>query len=88
MQEYEKHTLELIGKAVEYAMKERGINKTKLEKLSGVSRTIIYKIIRGEGYEITSLIRVLRHLQVHIEMSLMSEENNIHTMGGIKPSQN
>jgi predicted transcriptional regulator len=85
---YEEIALEKIGKAIDICMKERKINIQQLETLSGVSRTIIYKILRGQSYQISSLIRVMRYLQVHIELSLMSEDNNIMTMGGHKPSQN
>jgi predicted transcriptional regulator len=86
--EYEKTALIQIGKFIDEAITERGFNYSTLEKASGVSRTIIYKIVRGENYEIGSLIKVMRYLQIHIEMSLMSAENNIFTMGGNKPSDN
>tara|TARA_R110001599_G_scaffold332511_1_gene547973 strand:- start:22255 stop:22518 length:264 start_codon:yes stop_codon:yes gene_type:complete len=86
--EYEQIALKQIGKFIESAMKDRAFGINKLERQSQVSKTIIYKIIRGENYEITSLIRVMRCLQIHLEMSLMSADNNIHTMGGNKPSLN
>lgn len=86
--EYESTALQLIGKAMVTAMKERGYGKDLLARESGVSKTIIYKILRGENYEITSLIRVMRVLQIHIELSLMGADNNIHTMGGNKPRKN
>lgn len=79
--EYEQHARELIGNAIAHCMKERNMGKERLERESGVSKTIIYKILRGDNYEITSLIRVMRILQVHIELSLMSGDNNVITMG-------
>jgi len=88
MDEYNKEALKRIGQGVEYAMKERGYNISTLSEASGVARNSIYKIIRGDNYAITILIEVMRILQVHIEMSLMSAENNIHTMDGNKSSQN
>ena len=88
MDEYNTEALKRIGQAVEYAMKERGYNISTLSEASGVARNSIYKIIRGENYAITILIEVLRILQVHIEMSLMTADNNIHTMAGNKPSKN
>lgn len=86
--EYEQTALKRIGSAMAIAMKERGYGKDSLASESGVSKTIIYKILRGENYEITSLIRVMRVLQIHIELSLMSADNNIHTMGGNAPGKN
>lgn len=88
MTEYETHVLSLIGKAMKGAMIDRKITVTQLEKQSGVSKMIIYKIFDGKNYEITSLIRVMRILQIHLELSLMSETKNIYTMGGDKPSMN
>lgn len=86
--EYEQVARAQIGKFINQAIKDRGFNKDSLERASGVSKTIIYKIIKGENYEITSLIRVMRCLQIHLEMSLMSADNNIHAMVGNKPSLN
>ena len=87
-EEYEDIALGQLGEAMRYAIKERGISINELERVSGVSKTIIYKILRGQGYQIKSLIRIMRHLQIHLEMSLMDEQKNIHTMGGNKPSMN
>ena len=69
-------------------MDDRHYGINQLERESGVSKTIIYKILRGKNYEITSLIKIMRILEVHLEMSLMDADNNIHTMGGEKPSKN
>ena len=88
--EYEEIALKKIGEAMRYALKERGMSINRLERESGVNKVIIYKIFRGQGYEIKSLIRIMRVLQIHIEMSLLSAENNIWTMvmDGTKPSNN
>lgn len=85
---YEDVVLQKIGEAIGICIKDRGYSMNQLARDSSVSKPIIYKILKGEGYEIKSLIRVMRVLQVHLEMSLMSETNNIHTMGGNKPSLN
>lgn len=86
--EYEEIALKKIGEDMQYAMKERRISLYRLEKESGVSKTIIYKILRGQGYEIKSLIRIMRVLQIHLEISLLSAENNNLTMSGIKLGNN
>ena len=88
MTEFEKIALEKIGKAIKLIIDERVINIRELSRKSEVSPTIIYNIINGKDYQMTSFIKVCRILQVHFEMSLLSEENNIYTMGGQKPSQN
>jgi len=84
---YEEIALEAIAKAIEIAMDERKLTKTDLERKSGVSRTIIYKILRKRSgtYDIVSLVRVMRQLQIHIDFSLMDETNNNFP---VKPSQN
>lgn len=85
---YEELALKKIGEAVSFAMKERKKSFYQLAAESGVSRTIIYKIVNGEGYEIKSLIRLLAVLQVHLEMSLLGPDNNVFTMAGKPPTLN
>lgn len=85
---YEDLALQKIGEAIQMAVDDRHFSLAKLERESGVSKTILYKIIRGQGYEIRSLVRVMRALQIHMELSLMSEENNIFTQISQKPSKN
>ena len=89
MEEYTKAALELFGKSIELGIEERKTNINALSKASDVSRTIIYKILEGsDTYSIESYIKLARTLQIHIEFSMMSATNNIHTMTGNKPSEN
>ena len=89
MEEYTKAALELFGKSIELGIEERKTNINALSKASGVSRTIIYKIIEGtDTYSIDSYIKLARILKIHIDFSLMSADNNIHTSTGNKPSMN
>jgi predicted transcriptional regulator len=88
MDEYTEEALKRIGQGIKIMMNDRGYGINALERDSGVSKTIIYKILRGENYEIGSLIKVMRFLKVHLEMSLMEADNNVFTMGGNKPSPN
>lgn len=82
---HEEIVLEYIAKAMKYAILERKYSVNRLSLESGVSRTIITKILKGENYEMNSIIRVMRILQIHLEISLMSPDNNIHTMAGQSP---
>lgn len=88
MEEYEKTVLQLFAKAIKMAIEERKTNISQLSIKSGVSRSNIYKILNGQNYEIIPLIKIMRILQIHLEFSLMSADNNIHTMGGGKPNYN
>lgn len=75
--EYEQIVREKIGEAIQYAMTERKMNMSELERRSGVSRTIIYKIVKGGQYQIDGLIKVMRHLNIHLDLSLMDSDNNV-----------
>jgi len=89
MEKYTKEALELFGASIQMAIDERKINISELAEKSGVSRSTLYAILRAEKtYSIDSYIKVARVLQIHIEFSLMSADNNIHTMGGHKPNLN
>uniref|UniRef100_UPI0040484D69 helix-turn-helix domain-containing protein n=1 Tax=Roseivirga sp. TaxID=1964215 RepID=UPI0040484D69 len=74
---YEQIALQKIGEAIQIAIKERNISINQLERDSLVSKTIIYKVLKGQNYEITSLIKIMRHLNMHLEFSLMSAKENI-----------
>jgi DNA-binding phage protein len=74
---YEEIIRQKIGEFITIAMKEREIGLNKLQELSGVNRTIIYKIKRGENYEINSLIKIMRILNIHLEFQLLDADNNI-----------
>jgi predicted transcriptional regulator len=88
MKDYEKLALSLFSEAIKMGMEEREIGINKLAELTELSKNSIYKVLRGENYEITVLIKIMRQLKIHLEFSLMSESNNIHTMGGDSPSLN
>jgi predicted transcriptional regulator len=79
MNEYETTVLELIGKGIQATMHERKIGINKLTELTGLSKNSIYKVLRGENYEINVLIKIMRQLQLHIELSLLEWGNNIYT---------
>jgi len=85
---YEDVAKQKMGEFLADALKERGMSINRLEKESSVSKTIIYKVLRGENYEINSLLRIMGKLQIHLEFSLMSADNNVLTMGDQKPSNN
>jgi predicted transcriptional regulator len=87
-QQYLTTAKKKIGEAIAFAIKERGYTKDRLAQESGVSKTIIYKVLRGQNYEINAIVRIMRVLQMHLEMSLMSADNNVHTMTGNKPPKN
>ena len=85
---YEKEALKKFSSAIRMGLDKRKMSIRELSKRSGVSRTIIYKVLNAENYEIRVFIKLCRVLQIHIEFSLMSAGNNIHTMGGDKPEMN
>lgn len=89
MDEYTQKALELFGESIKMGMKERGTNVNALSKMTGLSRTTVYAVVNGsDSYNIESYIKLARALQIHIEFSMMSADNNIHTMGGDKPNMN
>lgn len=88
MNKYDKAVLKLFSDGIKMAMEEREIGLNELYQKAGVSKNSLYKVLRGENYEITVLIKVMRVLQIHLEFSLMSADNNVHTMGGNKINPN
>jgi len=80
MDKYGKTALRPIAEFMKEAITERGLSLRELSRQSTVSRTIINKILAGENYEITSLIKVLRVLNIHLQFQLMSEDNNVMTI--------
>lgn len=89
MDKYTKQALKLFGESIKLGIEERGTNPHALSKMAGVSRSTIYAMMSGDKtYSIDSYIKVARILQIHIEFSLMSADNNIHTMGKNKPNLN
>lgn len=64
--EYEQQMRKSIGESIEHLMIENGYGKDRLQKESGVSKTIIYKILRGQNYEIISLIKIIHTLGASI----------------------
>ena len=63
--------LKKIGKEIEAGIKGSEISINGLEKMSGVSKTIIYKILRGENYEIRGLLKVCNVLNIDIDFDRM-----------------
>jgi transcriptional regulator with XRE-family HTH domain len=86
--QYEDAVLGLLGKSIDFMLEERQMTLQRLSELSGVSRNSINKVRRGDNYNIGILIRLWRVLQVHIEISAMDANNNIHSMIGGGPSPN
>lgn len=81
-EKYLKLARELFGESLKMAMEEREIGVNELDRLSGVRKRQIYKVLHGESFNIDTYLKLARVLQIHIEFSAMSAENNIHTMGG------
>lgn len=88
MEEYIKTARQLFGQSIKMAMEDRSVGINQLSELSGVNKQQIYRVLNGEGFNIDTYIILARFLQIHIEFSTMSAENNIHTMGDHKPSNN
>lgn len=64
-----------IGADIAAEMKRQGIGKDKLAQISNVSKFIIYKILRGQNYEITSLIRITSALRLTIKIMSHEQDN-------------
>ena len=79
--EYLELARKLFGESIKIGMEARKIGINQLSEKSGVRKHLIYKVLRGENYNINTYLQVARVLQIHIEFSLMSAENNVHTMG-------
>lgn len=89
MDDYTKKALELFGESINLGIEERKTNVSELSRITGLSRTTIIAIRDGtKTYGIDSYIKLASALQIHIEFSMMSIDNNIHTMGGNKPNMN
>lgn len=86
--EYTSQVKKIIGQFFRELIDERNLVIEQITRETGLSKTIIYAIINGKGYTMDSLVKLCRHLQIHIEFSEMSADNNIHTMTGNKPSLN
>lgn len=63
-----KEGLEQIAASVKDAIAKEKTTITQVERDSGVSKTIIYKIIRAGNYEVQSLLRVIDVLNIDIEL--------------------
>ena len=57
---------EEISKFINQSINDSRQSINQIEKDSGVSKTIIYKILRGENYNIDSLNKLCVHLGVSI----------------------
>jgi transcriptional regulator with XRE-family HTH domain len=55
-----------IAEIIRQAHKDSGLSMNSLERRSGVSKTIIYKILAEKGYAIDSLDRLLDTMKIDI----------------------
>lgn len=58
-----------IGQLIRSEIKRKGSIREFSRRIS-ISRTIIYAILKGENYEIDSLAKVLKELNLKIEIIL------------------
>lgn len=72
---YQNMILEKIGHAVNYAIKERGINRHKLCELADISTASLYKVLNGKNYEIAVLVALARVLQIHVDFNLLTDDD-------------
>jgi len=70
-----------IGLFFSELIKEKKIPIEEIERKTGMSKTIIYKIINvndnDKGYSIDSFLTLCGFLNIHLELSEMSIENSI-----------
>lgn len=66
MEEIELKKIE-IGQLIRSEIKRKGSIR-EFSRQIGMSRTLIYAILRGENYEIDSLMKVLKELNLKIEI--------------------
>ena len=88
MDQYSEIALKKIGEGVKIMIKARKIPIEHLAAQSGISKQVIYNIINGKDYQISSLIKIFRILKVHIDFSLMDSKNNIIAQSGDNISMN
>ena len=84
-----EHTLfatERVAEFLKELMAERGISMYALIKETGLSKEIVYNILRIQGrkrdYSFGSILTIMRALGVHIELSELNNDNNIHKLSG------
>lgn len=65
-----------IGEFIQTLIKDRGLVIEQIEKETGLSKHIIYKIMHGKGYTIDSLLLILRFLNIHLELSEKTPETS------------
>jgi DNA-binding phage protein len=63
-----EHELSKIGAEVLNRMLEKKWSVSMLSHQSGVHRSVIYKIIKGEGYTISSFAAVIHALDMNLEI--------------------
>ena len=81
--EYNEILRTKIGGFLKDIRKTKGL---KQKDIVGVTRQTIAKIESGiDTYSVDNLFTYMRTLQVHIELSELTADNNIHTMGGAEP---
>ena len=59
-------SLVTIGERIEKIMYSKRIIISELSQKSGVNKVVVYKILRGDTYNMSSLIKVLEALEISI----------------------
>lgn len=86
--EYLEMARSLFGQSIKMVMEERNIGFNQLVRLSGVNKQQLSAVLYGKPFHIDTYLKLARVLQVHIEFSAMSAENNVTAMSGDKPGLN
>lgn len=76
--QYENTVRQKIGQAMTIAIKDRGFTKEHVAEQAGISKMSLYAVLNGQSnYNIDTLIKIMRIVQVHIDISLLDADNNI-----------
>jgi DNA-binding phage protein len=86
LNDYTLFETDQVAEFLKELMEEKGISMYALSKKTGLSKEIIYNILRIQGrerdYSFGSILTIMRALGVHIELSELNNDNSIHKLSG------